>query len=369
MAGVRESDRAFLEAVLDQGSASRAEVAGTAGISKPTASEAAVRLVDAGVLRESGTDHGRRGRSPLLYEVDPGFGVGLAVAAQTRGLDIGVVGMDGGFLRRRHLPLDPRLSAEEFAVLLVEHVQEDLAGTAGAYGAAVPCRAAAVSLAAPVDPGTGRVVRLGEAPFPAADTDVHALLSPLVAGPVVVDNDVNWAALATCAQRRGLARETVLHLHLGTGLGAALTVEGWIVRGRRGAFGELGRIRSDGRTVTDRLGELGVLEEGGYAISVPACLELVDRGPSSAQAERLIRVLAETVGVAVMLLDPDRLVVTGPIATDAVVGWLTDRLHRSLDDGAVPEVVRVTGQGASPLDGARSAAHDQLIAQALASCG
>jgi predicted NBD/HSP70 family sugar kinase len=360
--GVRDSDRAFLNAVLERGSASRAEVAGTTGMSKPTASEAAERLVAAQVLRESGADHGRRGRSPLLYEADPAFGVGLAVAAQTRSLDIGVVGMDGALLRQRRLPLDPWISAESFAVELVGHVRHELSG------AGAPCRAAAVSLAAPVDPATGRVVRLGEAPFPAADADVLALLEPLVDGPVLVDNDVNWAALAACARRPELARETVLHLHLGTGLGAALTVDGQVVRGRRGAFGELGRIRADGRTVTDRLGELGVLEDGGYAISLPACLALVAEGRSSPRAERLVRILAETVGVTVMLLDPDRVVVSGPLTEDPVVEWLTEELHRSLDDGAVPPVVRAADTGETSVDGARAAAHDQLVARALVAC-
>ena len=360
---MRESDRAFLDVVLERGEASRADVAGLSGMSKPTASEAAGRLVVAGVLRESGAAHGRRGRSPLLYELDGDFGVGLAIVAQARSLDIGIVGMDGGFLRHQRVQLDPRLSAEQFSVVLFEQAQNELAAVD------LPCRTAAVSLAAPVDPSTGRIVRLGEAPFAAADADVTAILQSLVAGKIVVDNDVNWTALATCAQNPELNCGTVLHVHLGTGLGAALTVAGQIVRGRRGAFGELGRVRSGGRTVTDRLKELGILESGGFAISVTRCLALIERESSSDRADQLTRILAETVGVAVMLIDPDRMVLSGPLAEPVVVEPLLAQLEASLDPGAVPEVLCDGTSEEAPVQGARSAAHELLVESALEACG
>lgn len=362
MGGVRESDRAFLDIVLERGGASRADVAGLSGMSKPTASEAADRLVAAGILRESGAAHGRRGRSPLLYEPDGNFGLGLAIVAQARSLDIGIVGMNGASLSHQRVQLDPRLSAGQFSVVLSEQVQKAVA-TMNA-----PCRTAAVSLAAPVDPSTGRVVRLGEAPFPAADVDVVSVLKPLVLGQVVVDNDVNWTALAMCAQYPELNCGTVLHVHLGTGLGAALTVEGQIVHGRRGAFGELGRLRSGGRTVTDRLGELGVLEEGGFAISISTILALVEQGNSSSRVDQLVQILAETVGVAVMLIDPDRLVFTGPLAEATVVERLLAQLATSLDVGAVPDTLHARGGEEAPVDGARSAAHELLVESALEAC-
>ena len=53
-----------------------------------------------------------------------------------------------------------------------------------------------VSAANPVDRATGRIVHLPDSPFLLGDLDPVAVLAPLVAGPVIVDNDVNWAARA-----------------------------------------------------------------------------------------------------------------------------------------------------------------------------
>ena len=55
---------------------------------------------------------------------------------------------------------------------------------------------AVVSAADPVDRATGRLVHLPDAPFLLGELDPPAVLAELVDGPVIVDNDVNWAARA-----------------------------------------------------------------------------------------------------------------------------------------------------------------------------
>ena len=57
-------------------------------------------------------------------------------------------------------------------------------------------RLAVVSAADPVSRTTGRLVHLPDAPFLLGDLSPVQVLSGLVDGPVVVDNDVNWAAQA-----------------------------------------------------------------------------------------------------------------------------------------------------------------------------
>jgi len=72
----------------------------------------------------------------------------------------------------------------------------------------------------PVDRATGRLVHLPDTPFLVGDLDAKAVLAELVKGPVLVDNDVNWAALAersghpsTSAPRSPAAAERHAEIH------------------------------------------------------------------------------------------------------------------------------------------------------------
>ena len=67
-----------------------------------------------------------------------------------------------------------------------------------------PVRLAVVSVSEPVDRRTGRLVDLPDAPFLFGALSPATLLAELTDGPVLVDNDVNWAARAE--QARGRAR-------------------------------------------------------------------------------------------------------------------------------------------------------------------
>jgi ROK family len=88
-------------------------------------------------------------------------------------------------------------------------------------GSAAFARLAVVSAADPVDRATGRLVHLPDAPFLVGDLDPAEILAAYVDGPVIVDNDVNWAARA---ERDALAATPVsdfAYVFLGEGLGAA----------------------------------------------------------------------------------------------------------------------------------------------------
>ena len=64
------------------------------------------------------------------------------------------------------------------------------------HGAGQVPRLAVVSAADPVDRATGRLVHLPDAPFLPGELDPVQILAPSVRGPVIVDNDGNWAARA-----------------------------------------------------------------------------------------------------------------------------------------------------------------------------
>ncbi|WP_431306310.1 ROK family protein [Streptomyces abyssalis] len=113
--------------------------------------------------------------------------------------------------------------------------------------------------------------------------------------PVVVDKDTNAAALGLALR----GKESLAYIHLGTGLGAGLVLDGHIHRGNRNGAGEFGHqvIQLDGPPC--RCGRNGCLEA--------LCLDAVRDGRAN-EAARLLGVGAANL---VSLLDVDRVLLGG----------------------------------------------------------
>jgi len=193
-------------------------------------------------------------------------------------------------------------------------------------GVAPPVRLAVVGAADPVDRETGRLVHLPDSPFLVGDLDPVAVLAPHVTGPVVVDNDVNWAALA----ERAHAGADFVYLYLGEGLGCAVVNDGEIRRGRTGLVGEIAHVLTtgpDGRAVhlIDVFGHLGLRQAGTTAIDV-------DRVAAADPVTREVigTAIAGVVAAAVARCDPHEIVVGGPWGPDLIdaVRDATDRTPR-----------------------------------------
>ncbi|OEV07722.1 ROK family protein, partial [Streptomyces nanshensis] len=113
--------------------------------------------------------------------------------------------------------------------------------------------------------------------------------------PVVLDKDTNAAALGLALR----GKESLAYVHLGTGLGAGLVLDGRIHRGRRNGAGEFGHqvIELDGPPC--RCGRNGCLEA--------LCGDAVRRG----RPDEAARVLGVGAANLVSLLDVDRVLLGG----------------------------------------------------------
>src|SRR5206468_2029081 len=102
------SVRAVMEALLRDGSASRAGLSRTTGLSKQTMSEVIRVLTERGWVRESGMISGGVGRSAVRYEIDSraGFVLGIDLGASTiRGV---MADVTGAIVTETEIPADPR---------------------------------------------------------------------------------------------------------------------------------------------------------------------------------------------------------------------------------------------------------------------
>ncbi|MER6002128.1 ROK family protein [Nonomuraea angiospora] len=141
------------------------------------------------------------------------------------------------------------------------------------------------------------------------------------ATPVSIDNDVNAAAAAEL--RWGALRgvSTGVYLNLGTGLAAALVVDGRVVPGAHGAAGEIGYLQvtpgepafADGQVPLEERVAGGALAARGTALlgRPVTAAELLGGGHARELVDEALRTLAMSVANLCVVLDPERLVVGG----------------------------------------------------------
>jgi predicted NBD/HSP70 family sugar kinase len=309
-----QADEYVLRALMRHRRLTRAELAAEIGISKPTAGESVRRLTERKLVVDTGerTPGGRgRGRVGSYYALAPEVGTALAVSIAPEGIVAERLNAYGEVVVRESRRISRPALTAEVAAALTEAV------TSAARQ--VRPRLAVVSAADPVDRETGRLVQLPDAPFLVGELDPVEILTAEVDGPVIVDNDVNWAAQA---ERRD-ERDDFAYLFLGEGLGCAIVSDGEVRRGRHGLAGEVAHIVTEGpggRAIpfTDVFAEL----------RRPASTAIdVDRLLTEANREVIGAAVAGVVAALIALADPDRVVIGGgwgPAFLDAITGAVAD---------------------------------------------
>jgi predicted NBD/HSP70 family sugar kinase len=190
-------------------------------------------------------------------------------------------------------------------------------------------------------------------------------LAGLVAGPVTVDNDVNWAARAERDARESPQADDFVYLFLGEGLGLAVVSDGEVRRGHTGIAGEIAHLVTTGPDgaaahLTDVFRDLELRRPGTSAIDVPRLLSTV--GAGDARARHVLQVVGRAVagvlGAAVALLDPALIVVGGPWGgAPAVLTAIDDAFGRAPRHAPVEAALRSDD---APLVGARTQALAEL---------
>jgi predicted NBD/HSP70 family sugar kinase len=240
------NEQLLLGHIRDLGPCSRADLARLSGLSKPTVSLALATVERAGLIRIAGQRTGRPGRSAVLYEIRPeaGFVLGLDVGAHyIRGALADLAGgvrvrsaarsrASGGRSRVDELiSLAGDLCAK--AGLTRSEITQTVIGSPGVYDP----RRKAMALTGGL-PGWDRpavLVRLREA----------------FGRSLMVENDVDAAALAERALGHGRGVDSFAFVSVGTGIGMGLVIGGQLFRGAHGVAGEIAYMPMSGGHGTD----------------------------------------------------------------------------------------------------------------------
>jgi predicted NBD/HSP70 family sugar kinase len=300
------------EQLLEAETLTRAEIAARTGISKPTISESIRRLLDADLAVETGQQMGGRGRAGTYCRLRTDTTAAMAVSVGPDGIVVDTYDLKNQPIAHVEQPVLSPIDGNSLEPLLLGAVQTAVEGTLGEVLSCV------VSVAAPVDRLTGRLVASSYSPFLVGTFDPRRILSSVGAG-VEVDNDVNWAALAEHQQGNATDLEDFALCYLGAGIGGALVVGGAIVGGGHGMAGELARVRTTGPggrslRLFECFAAWELLKRGTEAIDIPAMRTLLE-GSSAADRRRrdaIAAALAGALSSLTAIVDPQGLLIGGP---------------------------------------------------------
>ena len=294
--------------------ATRPELAAALGVTKQTVSSAVVELEGRDLAEAVGIEQGPVGRSAVRYGLHRGAGWVAGIDLGSERLRVAAGRLDGTVVEERFVPnaassvMTSWPEQLELAAHVLAEVARDLSEAEGGL------LGVGVAVGRPVPEVTDLV---GEH-VDDADARLLAALEPVSPAAVWTENDVNCAALAQLRYRPGFTADDVVHLQLGTGVGAAVVVGGRILRGARGRAGELRDLpTASGATVEQALGLRALLrpDVGPLPARLDRLLAAADAGDPAVE-EVLRRHAAAVAGVVAQLtavVDPQLVVLSGTL--------------------------------------------------------
>lgn len=310
-----------------EGRVSRADLSKHSGISRSTISSIVADLLAEGLVRELGEGASKGGRRPILLEFNYQSKYVIGVELGTTAMTAVVTDLEATVVHRRRLAFAVEEGPER-GLTVLEGLLRDLLPTAPTPGGIC---GVGIALPSPVLYAEGRTV----APPGMQGWDRVPLRDRLGAAiglPVALDNDANLGALAEWRWGAGQNARNLVYIYLAqTGIGGALMFGGTLYRGAVGSAGEIGHVVVEEGGPLCRCGNRGCLEA---VASVPRLLqqareadllgaggtlaEFLALAPHSAPARRLLARVGERLGLAIggliNLVNPDRVVVGGPLA-------------------------------------------------------
>ncbi|MFD7655847.1 ROK family protein [Actinosynnema sp. NPDC059797] len=370
------NDRAAIEALLRNGPLTRSELEAVIGLSKPATAQLLTRLEHEGTVLRSGLRGGGRGPRAQLWSVNGALAHVAAVDLAPDSIDVAVADISGAVLTEHRAPM-PRTGVLE------------------AFRTAVTKAAAQVNLTTPalhhvvvgspgaVDPTTGR---LNYAPHMPGweDKDLPGDLQAVLGTGVTVENDVNLVALEEMVAGRARDVRNFVLLWPADAVGAAVVVNGALLRGATGGAGEIDAMRvpdhAHADTGTDRTGSRygDLLDSAAIArlarahgVSARTGRAAVAKALGEGTAGReflvdLARRIATGVANVVAVVDPELVLLSGEVA-QAGGTVLADLVAAELRLLVVPrttvQLAQVTGKPvrSGALHAALSVAREQVF--------
>jgi len=252
---MRQMNRSIiLELVRQNGPISRSEIGRALKLSLPTIMRLVDELITEGLIRSIGDTQGKSGRPRELLEYNKD---GYAVI----GVDLGgtklygaLANIGGEILEEAHRPQHQSTGEKSFKILC--NLIETLINSQNRHG--IPIMGIAVGAPGVTHTREGVVEwapSLNWRSFP-----LKQRLEDVFHLPVLVENDVNLAALGEQWFGAGKGVNNMVLLAIGTGMGSGLIIDGAIYRGHNESAGEVGYMVSSPAALGKTYDGFGAME-------------------------------------------------------------------------------------------------------------
>ncbi len=318
------SESKILQILREQGESSVAELARLSGLGKATASRAIQSLRQRGIVEDTGEDFrtqsaGRAGRA-IRIRPDSGLYLGLAIEPGKVTAVIADAAKRVVAWRREEVLAEaaqgtaPIGTVTRIAEAVLEDAQcdRDLLEGVG------------IAVAGPVDPRTGLIGSSVKVPE-WTGSNLRAAFTDLLDKPVVLENDVNCAALAELLWGNLGAETSAVLLRLDQGVGGAIVQHGEVLTGHSGLAGNYGHVpydlqggapcRCGGRGCFEHyLSTASVTSRFGYDTFEEVVSAVLAREPSAqAGLEETADILAQLAAIVSRTSDPERMLLGGAL--------------------------------------------------------
>ncbi|WP_165307411.1 ROK family transcriptional regulator [Agromyces binzhouensis] len=327
-----------LALIRDHGELTRTEVIELSGLSRSTINQRLATLSAAGLLTAVGGGESTGGRPSTRFAFNAQRAVVLAADIGATGFTAAACDLDGRPLAHLSHTIDVWSGPDAVLTAVTEAFGRLEFGDAEVWGVAI-------GVPGPVEYAARRVVNppimTGWDRF-----DIASWFTDRYDALVTVENDANARAVA---EARLHQVDNVISLKLGTGIGAGLVFNGQIVRGDKGAAGDIGHTRA---SITDaeprlcRCGNLDCVEAyaGGWALqrdleaaglpvtSTADVVSLVQRGDMEAvrRVRAAGRVIGDAIATLVSVLNPRTIALSGQLAEcdEVLMSGIRERVHQ-----------------------------------------
>ncbi len=302
---------------------SRVEIAKQTGLTAQTVSVIVRRLIEQGIVQESGSLPSAGGKPRTTLRINPTAAYAVGIHFDPIEVSVVVVDMMGQKLAHSRHAIPPGFEPEAFiaeaAQVAHKHLAELEIPDERVLGVGAACPG-------PIDQSQGLVIspprrdRWTEVP-------IKRLLKQYIGFDVIIDNDANAAAIGERWSGHGRNTSDFAFLYMGTGIGGAMFLSNHLYRGVSLNAGEFGHIVVEPNGAPCYCGNRGCLE----AMCSPAAIvrdvhaELATGRISDLAA--LYREDPESVDHAAICL--------AAVDKDDVAGRVVDRVAEYLGDCAV----------------------------------
>jgi predicted NBD/HSP70 family sugar kinase len=327
--------RAVFDAVRRTGPVTRAELAGTIGLTVQAISNIASELEQVGLIRQEGKRLGQRGQPAVELSINPGGGytIGLSLAyRRVTGVLADLTGAVIASEAHEVVEREPAAIADLLGALALRLIARSRVRREKIWG--IGC-----SVPGTVENGRFWYDKVQEADewtkFPLTDQ-----LEALTGVRAMVENDATAAAVGEKLYGIGRVAGSFFYLHFNLGIGGGLIMEGNSYRGAFGGAGEIGHmiVKPGGRLCA--CGSRGCLEQYVSYYSAAEAVCGPDRTPDEVPAEEIVgyvndndpRISAwlkeagQYLRIAIRnveaMLDPDTVVIGGGMPPELVEGLI-----------------------------------------------